>query len=112
MRRTAQTSIKQFSERQLHRSTQNLQRPIIVQRALSSVSPAIAPTSFAGPSNLHHQYATQVGVKPSTSDQLHVIPDISPEDTYDIVIIGGGNAGLALACALCTFILNCNHDKC
>ena len=29
------------------------------------------------------------------------VPDIPPEDSYDIVIIGGANAGLALACALC-----------
>lgn len=29
------------------------------------------------------------------------IPEIAPEDTYDIVIIGAANAGLALACALC-----------
>ncbi len=28
------------------------------------------------------------------------IPSISPEDTFDIIIIGGGNAGLALACGL------------
>jgi hypothetical protein len=28
------------------------------------------------------------------------IPEIAQEDSYDIVIIGGGNAGLALACAL------------
>lgn len=43
------------------------------------------------------RYATEVHAPqagPST------IPDISMKDTYDIVIIGGGNAGLALACAL------------
>jgi ubiquinone biosynthesis monooxygenase Coq6 len=28
------------------------------------------------------------------------IPEISPEQTYDIVIIGGGPAGLALATAM------------
>ncbi|RXK40500.1 ubiquinone biosynthesis monooxygenase COQ6 [Tremella mesenterica] len=30
------------------------------------------------------------------------MPEVSPDDTYDIVIIGGSNAGLALACALLT----------
>ena len=34
------------------------------------------------------------------------IPSIAPEDSYDIVIIGGANAGLALACALCKWTAN------
>jgi hypothetical protein len=29
------------------------------------------------------------------------IPPIDPQNSYDIVIIGAGNAGLALACTLC-----------
>lgn len=29
-----------------------------------------------------------------------ILPDFGAEDTYDIVIIGGGNAGLALAAGL------------
>lgn len=33
------------------------------------------------------------------------IPGISSENTYDIVIIGGANAGLAFACALCKYYL-------
>lgn len=33
------------------------------------------------------------------------IPEISSENTYDIVIIGGANAGLAFACALCKYYL-------
>ena len=32
------------------------------------------------------------------------IPKIASKDSYDIVIIGAGNAGLALACALCELI--------
>ena len=60
--------------------------------------PAPKPQSFsvshrAGPSR--RTYATETShAGPST------IPKISMSDTYDIVIIGGGNAGLALACAL------------
>lgn len=37
----------------------------------------------------------------SSPDQEITVPHIGPEDSYDIVIIGGANAGLALACALC-----------
>ena len=32
--------------------------------------------------------------------------DMSSEDTFEIIIIGGGNAGLALTCALCPFPIN------
>lgn len=39
------------------------------------------------------------------------MPEISKEDTYDIVIIGAGNAGLALACTLCKLLLS-THRKC
>lgn len=54
-----------------------------------------------GPADL-----TRVSLRPAltrtTRHHSTVVPSIPPEDSYDIVIIGGANAGLALACALCT----------
>ena len=47
-------------------------------------------------------FATHASHPPNVS----TIPSISPENTFDIVIIGGGNAGLALTCALCELPLS------
>ncbi len=60
---------------------------------LSSFRPAISSRTFA----------THTSPKPSSSASTSSsIPDIPPQDTFDIIIIGGGNAGLALTCALRT----------
>ena len=40
---------------------------------------------------------TETGASSFTSP---AIPEIPHEDTFNIIIIGGGNAGLALACSL------------
>jgi ubiquinone biosynthesis monooxygenase Coq6 len=50
--------------------------------------------NLPGPSRRH--YSTHPPAAPTDA-----IPEISQSDSFDIVIIGGGNAGLALACALC-----------
>ncbi|WWC71990.1 ubiquinone biosynthesis monooxygenase COQ6 [Kwoniella pini CBS 10737] len=44
----------------------------------------------------YHGHSTS----PAGAEPIDPIPDIGIENTYDIVIIGGANAGLALACAL------------
>lgn len=77
--------------------------PRSTPRAISSLAPAsaarqavpiFAPSHVASAGNVRY-YSTQ-HAGPSTLP----IPAISQENTYDIVIIGAANAGLALACAL------------
>lgn len=58
-------------------------------KASSSTTPSFLPSA----ARLHSSHA-QAAAPPAP------IPAISSEDTYDIVIIGGGPAGLALASAL------------
>ena len=65
-----------------------------VSRTISTATPSrstILPA--AGVSGKTRWHSTQAG--PSSP-----IPEISQENTYDIVIIGAANAGLALACSL------------
>lgn len=56
------------------------------------VRPVIAAARLSAPAHVRqHSHAAPAPV---------VAPPVSPENTYDIVIIGGGPAGLALANAL------------
>lgn len=78
----------------------------VTRCALSSSSSAKIPAVRAGGSRPQigsswstvptRTYATYT---PPSSESA--IPDIPASDTYDIVVIGAANAGLALACALC-----------
>jgi len=61
-----------------------------IATATPSRSTTIPATGVSGKPRWH---STQAG--PSSP-----IPEISQENTYDIVIIGAANAGLALACSL------------
>lgn len=69
-------------------------RPVIATQAALCRVPVQPRCAVAGPSV--RRYATA-----HEPVSIEAIPAIASDKTYDIVIIGGGNAGLALACALC-----------
>jgi hypothetical protein len=64
----------------------------------STVSYHVRQSLNTGSTTRHHSTIAQQQSAPSP------IPEISDRDTYDIVIIGAGNAGLALACTLRTHL--------
>jgi ubiquinone biosynthesis monooxygenase Coq6 len=85
-RRFSQTAPRAVVARSYSRvSTCTVSRP--PRAVVARSTPRLA---HAGPSRLHS----------TAPPPASVIPEISVRDSYDIVIIGGGNAGLALACAL------------
>lgn len=79
-------------------ATRSLPATSLISRTVSTASrssrsPIIPAAGVSGKIRWH---STQPG--PSSP-----IPEISQENTYDTVIIGAANAGLALACSLCKF---------
>jgi hypothetical protein len=68
------------------------------------VGPILASKRVAGPQLVRPTAAdrTYATTAPGPSSSGAALPAIPAEDTFDIVIIGGANAGLALACALRT----------
>lgn len=73
-----------IASRNLH-----LARPTFPSRPVRAILSKSANVTFK---RYHSHHAPQ---------PTEPIPEISSENTYDIVIIGGANAGLAFACALC-----------
>ncbi len=63
--------------------------------AAARLAPRSAVVSSSAPSSTPVRYHSTQPVPP-----LAPIPEILPEQTYDIVIIGAGPAGLALATAM------------
>lgn len=118
--KTSAPPVNMKSARQLHaaRSLSRLGEPSASRAPILGGSVALRSTAPTGllrttptrqrlaqrhsaSSSLQRSYATHTThTTPSSVESSSSIPDISPEDTYDIVIIGGANAGLALACAL------------
>lgn len=115
--KTSAPSVNMKSARQLHaaRSLSRLGEPSASRAPILGGSVALGSTPPTGllrttptrqrlaqrhsaSSSLQRSYATHT--TPSSAESSSSIPIISAEDTYDIVIIGGANAGLALACAL------------
>lgn len=75
-------------------------RAASVASRLSSATRTVQarPILASRPPARHYATAAASPVGPDAGPST--IPDISAKDTYDIVIIGAANAGLALACAL------------
>ncbi|WRT70252.1 ubiquinone biosynthesis monooxygenase COQ6 [Kwoniella shivajii] len=74
------------------------------RNAIASAIP-LASTSTYSPTSTYKGIGSRRNYSSSSSstsieNEVEAIPDISEDDTYDIVIIGGANAGLAFACAL------------
>ena len=95
----------------------NPSRALAIERRLASTAPrAVLARSYAHISPSPLPRSSRAGIARSTppllahagpsrshstaAPPLSVIPEIPKGDSYDIVVIGGGNAGLALACAL------------
>ncbi|WVR07699.1 ubiquinone biosynthesis monooxygenase COQ6 [Kwoniella sp. DSM 27419] len=72
-------------------------RSVLASRPLVQLGRASASTRYA-PGVVTVRYHSSHAVE--TWAERELIPPIREEATYDIVIIGGSNAGLALACAL------------
>jgi hypothetical protein len=83
-----------------------LRRGLVTPRSRLPIStiPIIRTVSTATPSRSTILPAAGVSGKPrwhsTQAGPSSPIPEISQENTYDIVIIGAANAGLALACSL------------
>jgi len=85
-----------------------LRQGLVLLRARPSVAPrsvARAISTTATPSRSTIKPATGLPGKTrchsTQAGPSSPIPEITQENTYDIVIIGAANAGLALACSLC-----------
>ncbi|WWC91673.1 ubiquinone biosynthesis monooxygenase COQ6 [Kwoniella dendrophila CBS 6074] len=93
------STIIPYQIQQLHTSLNQSPRsprsrfPVVSQAGSSNASPSFR--NQYGSIRNHGHSATS-----TTSEPIEPIPEISEENTYDIVIIGGANAGLALGCAL------------
>lgn len=93
-RAPALTSIGQSTPAARLRTRSTLPRPIASSR------PAITARATAGLAPRYYATIPHASPADATSGSKQPIPSISPQDTYDIVIIGAGNAGLALAASL------------
>jgi ubiquinone biosynthesis monooxygenase Coq6 len=91
---SARRALLAVSEPSTSRAAASIPRYLSSSR---SVKRAAVPRDAAY--QIVRSYATVTPAEPIRAS----IPPISAEDTFDIVIIGGANAGLALACALCRY---------